>query len=100
LPISNLAIQRRRLNELKKLGFKDPQPDTFDSCTDFSFPVEKFTTQDAMRLNQIQFYVNDIQAFGGMRLGERFAGMSVSVHKDAIERKQPFKKQKLGGIQN
>lgn len=99
MPISNLAIQRRRLNELKKLGFKDPQPDTFSSCTDFYFAVDKFSTHDAMRLNQLEFYVNEIQAYGGHRFGDRFAGMSVSVHKDAVEKKQ-LRKQTIGGIQN
>lgn len=99
MPISNLMIQRRRLNELKKLGFKEPRPFEDDSYTDFTFPVEIFTTQDTIKLANIQFYVVDLQTYTGSRFGERFAGMGVHVHKDPIE-KRATQKPKLGVIQN
>jgi len=100
MPISNLSIQRRRINELKKLGFKEIQPEGFDNYTDFTFSVEKFTNEDTLRLARMEFYVNSIETFSGTRSGERFAGMVASVHKDPIEKKRLFKKQQLVGIQN
>jgi len=91
MPISNLAIQRRRLNELKALGYKNPEPYTFDSYTKFIILMESFTTQHAKVLNEVGFYVEEIQAAK--------SGMIGIVTKNAIERTQPIK-YKVKEIQN
>jgi hypothetical protein len=81
LPISNLAIQRRRINELKRLGYK-AEPTEFNNYTKFGFQAVELNGLICGRLKQAGFYIDTVE-------GDQY-GLFVIVTKEAEERKQSY----------
>jgi len=86
MPISNLSIQRRRINELKRLGYK-AEPTEFDNHTRFCFPAIELSGLICGRLNQAGFHIEDI--YGDKN------GLFITVTKEAEEKKQPYIRKQL-----
>ena len=86
MPISNLSIQRRRINELKKLGYK-AEPTEYDNITRFSFMARELNGHLCGLLKQAGFYIDSVD-------GDN-QGLFVIVTKEAVERKQPYIRRQL-----
>ncbi len=86
MPISNLSIQRRRINELKKLGYK-AEPTEYDNITKFSFNTIELNGHLCQLLTQAGFFIDSV--YGDHQ------GLFVVVTKDAVERKQSYMRKQI-----
>ena len=59
MPISNLAIQRRRLNELKRLGYQ-AEPLDYHNYKEFFFFTKTITTEAIETMNKFGFVITNM----------------------------------------
>jgi len=82
MPISNLAIQRKRMNELKRLGFEDVVPHFPDSIDHFQIHKSLVSHADLEELKDNGFTVILVAAD---RLRNRVV---LNVAKEPIEKRK------------
>ena len=58
MPVSNLMIQRRRINELKALGYTDAEPMEYKSYTEFFFTTKEITAYNCEQLKAAGFRID------------------------------------------